>query len=180
VQLFLARWENLVEIPLQNAASRARAFVQQVRRVTEIAQHAGFADAIIPIDVQVDSASGEMLYPVDVRDWSRRVLSALADPRSASPSLAKDVMWCTSFYARQDSLSWLGEAQALFDLAIRRAIGQRISTEQTSHPHAESRVTAMVTLELHKRFLPCYEVPMPIINLDARACARSSSTSAVA
>ncbi len=180
VKLFLARWENLVEIPGQSAASRARTFAYQVRAVTEIAQQAQFADAVIPIDVQVESESGEILYPLDLHDWSRRVLSAAADLPGADPSLAKDVAWCAGFYARQSSLSWLGESQALFDLAIRRAIGRRISAEQAAHAHVADQVTAMVTLELHKRFLSCYDASVPIINLDGRACARLASASAVA
>jgi hypothetical protein len=180
VKLFLARWENLVEIPGQSAASRARTFAYQVRAVTEIARQAQFADAVIPIDVQVEREGGEILYPLDVQDWSRRVLSAAADPRGADPTLAKDVAWCAGFYARQSSLSWLGEPQALFDLAIRRAIGRRISAEQASHAHIEDQVTAMITLELHKRFLACYDASVPIINLDGRACARLASASAVA
>jgi hypothetical protein len=180
LKLFLARWENLVEIPGQSAASRARTFAYQVRAVTEIARQAQFADAVIPIDIQVESERGEILNPPDVQDWSRRVLSAAADLHGADLTLAKDVAWCAGFYARQSSLSWLGEPQALFDLAIRRAIGRRISTEHASHAHMEDQVTAMVTLELHKRFLSCYDASVPIINLDGRACARIASASAVA
>jgi hypothetical protein len=180
LKLFLARWENLVEIQHESAAARALAFFQQVRGVREVAQRAGFADAVIPIDVEADSTTGEILYPLDVRDWSRRVLSASADPRGACPSLARDVVWSIGFHARQASLSRLGEPQALFDLALRRALGQRISTEHASHSQLEGGVSAMVTLELHKRFLPCYAASLPIINLDGRAPVPDASTSAVA
>jgi hypothetical protein len=180
LKMFLARWENLVEIPGQSTASGARTFAYQVRAVTEIARQAQFADAVIPIDIQVESEHGEILNPPDVQDWSRRVLSAATDPRGADLTLTKDVAWCAGFYARQSSLSWLGEPQALFDLAIRRAIGRRISAEHASHAHIEDQVTAMVTLELHKRFLACYDASVPIINLDGRACARIASASAVA
>lgn len=86
--------------------------------------------------------------------------------------------WSVAFYARQASLSRLGERQALLDLAIRRAIGQRVSAAQAACPHGQQSVAAMITSELHKRFLPCYATALPILNIDVRS--RAASMAAVA
>jgi hypothetical protein len=177
--LWLARWENLVEVEREGAKARARAFAQQARAVGEAAQQAGFGDAVIPIDVEVDDATGEVRSPPDVRDWSRRVLGALSDPKGACPSLTRDVAWSTAFYARQASLSRLGERQALFDLVLRRALGARVSAEHAALG-CEGGAAALVTLELHKRFLPCYAASLPVINLDGRGPARGAAAVAVA
>ncbi|HWE62953.1 MAG TPA: hypothetical protein VHB98_14665 [Chloroflexota bacterium] len=177
LKLLLVRWENLIEIRDQDVAARARTFARQVRDVTQAALRAGFADAVVPIDVQVDVETAEILDPIDFHGWSRRISDAVVDPRSAGPDLARDIAWSTGFYARQVSLSRLGQQQALLDLAIRRAVGQRISAEQQSQAAADGRIAALITLEMHKRLLPCYAASIPIVNLDGRLCARSAAIS---
>ena len=180
VRLHLVRWENLVDIRDQDVASRTLNFAGQVRDVTQAAHRAGFTDAVLPINVRVDDETAQILDPIDFHDWSRQISDAMADPRRADPSLTKDIAWSTGFYARQVSFSRLGEQQALLDLAIRRAIGKRISAEQQSHATANGQSAAMITLELHKRFLPCYEASVPVVNLDGRLCARTATMSAIA
>ena len=180
VKLLLVQWDNLVGIRQRDASSRTQAFAQHIRAVTDTARQAGFADAVIPIAVEVDADTAQILSPRDFRDWSHRVLSAVHGPRNVCPPLVRDVVWSTGFYARQVSLSRLGEQQALLDLAIRRAIGQRVSAEHASHPHWDDRVFALVTSELHKRFLPCYAASVPILNLEARARVGAAATTAVA
>lgn len=178
VRLLLVRWENLVDIRRQDLGTRAHSFAQQVRSATEQARYAGFAEAITPIDVEIDAESAEILYPADVGAWSRRVTAAMREPRHACPSLARDVTWSRDFYARQTSLSQLGEEQALLDLAIRRAVGQRLSAAQESEAQGDSVVSALITSELHKRFLACYAASLPILNIDVRASISRTSKSA--
>jgi hypothetical protein len=180
VALLLVQWENLVEMRRQHASSRARTFARQVRTIAAAAQRAGFADAIIPIAVEVDTATAEILSPVDFQDWAHHVLSAVQEPHKACPSLVRDVVWSTSFYARQNSLRASGAQQAWLDLAIRRAVGQRISAAYAAHPHADGRVFALLTSELHKRLLPCYAAAVPIVNIDARERLRAAPTAGVA
>jgi hypothetical protein len=151
-----------------------------VRDVAEAARRAGFGDALLPIEVRVDSATAEIVTPHDFGGWSRRVLAAAMHPATASPTVRRDVVWSTGFYARQASLSLLGGRQALLDLAIRRAIGQRVATEHASQHPAENQAVALLTSELHKRFLPCYEASMPIVNLDGRALAGGAAAMGVA
>jgi hypothetical protein len=180
VKLLLVQWDTLVEIRQRDTSARTRAFAQHVRAVTDTARQAGFADAIIPVAVEVDADTAELLSPRDFRDWSQRVLSAVHGPRNVWTPLVRDVAWSTGFYARQVSLSRLGERQALLDLAIRRAVGQRVSAEHASHPQRDERVFALVTAELHKRFLPCYAASSPILNIEARARVGAAAPSAVA
>jgi hypothetical protein len=179
VRLLLVQWDNLVEMRHQDARWRTRAFARRVRTVTEAAQHAGLADAVIPVEVEVDAETAELLSPADFRDWSHRVLAAVHEPGSACPSLVRDVAWSTSFYARQASLRRLGEKQALLDLAFRRASGQRASAEHASCRHRDGNVIALLTAELHKRLLPCYAASVPILNLATERMG-AASTSAVA
>lgn len=180
VELMLVQWENLVEIRHQDVASRGRAFARHVRAVAEAARQAGFMDAVIPVAIEVDAESAEILHPADFRDWALRVFGAAHEPRHADQALVRDVVWSTGFYRRQVSLSRLGEHQALLDLAIRRAIGQRVSVRHSSHLHPHDGAVAMLTSELHKRFLPCYGASLPIVNIDASARAGASGMAAVA
>jgi hypothetical protein len=184
VKLLLVQWDNLVEIRHRDVSARMDAFAQQVRAVADTARQAGLADAVIPVAVEVDADTAEILSPRDFRDWSQRVLSAVHGPGHVCAPLVRDVVWSTGFYARQVSLSRLGEKQALLDLAIRRAIGERVSADHThtcaSHPQRDDRVFALVTSELHKRFLPCYAASVPIVNLEARARVGAAATTAVA
>jgi hypothetical protein len=180
VQLLLLQWDNLVEMHHQDARRRTHAFARHVRAVTEAARHAGFADTVIPVEVDVDAETAEILSPADFRDWSHRVLAAVHEPGSACPSLVRDVVWSTSFYARQVSLRRLGAKQALLDLALRRASGHRASAEHVSGRHGDGSVLALLTAELHKRLLPCYAASVPILNLATGADRGAASTSAVA
>jgi hypothetical protein len=180
VKLLLLQWDNLVEMRHQDARRRTRAFARCVRAVTEAAQHAGLADAVIPVAVDVDAESAEILAPADFRDWSHRVLAAVHEPGNACSTLVRDVVWSTSFYARQVSLRRLGEKQALLDLALRRASGQRASAEHVSGRHRDGSVIALLTAERHKRLLPCYAASVPVLNLATGAHRGAASTSAVA
>jgi hypothetical protein len=180
VKLLLVQWDNLVEMRHQDARRRTRAFARCVRAVTEAAQHTGLADAVIPVEVDVDAETAEILSPADFRDWSHRVLAAVHKPGSACPALVRDVVWSTSFYARQVSLRRLGEKQALLDLALRRASGQRASAEHVSCRRRDGSFLALLTAERHKRLLPCYAASVPILNLATGAGRGAASTSAVA
>jgi hypothetical protein len=180
VRLLLLQWDNLVEMHHQDARRRTRAFARHVRAVTEAARHAGLVDAVIPVEIEVDAETAEILSPADFRDWSHRVLAAVHEPGSACPALVRDVVWSTGFYARQVSLSRLGEKQALLDLALRRASGHRVSAEHASHRHRDGSVLALLTAERHKRLLPCYAASVPILNLATGERRGTASTSAVA
>jgi hypothetical protein len=180
VRLLLLQWDNLVEMHHQDARRRTRAFARHVRAVTEAARHAGLVDAVIPVEIEVDAETAEILTPADFRDWSHRVLAAVHEPGSACPALVRDVVWSTGFYARQVSLSRLGEKQALLDLALRRASGHRVSAEHASHRHRDGSVLALLTAERHKRLLPCYAASVPILNLATGERRGTASTSAVA
>lgn len=177
--LWLVRWENLVETRDQDAAARARAFAWQVQRVSEAARQAGYAEAVTPIDVEVDTSVGEIIYPLDFSRWSRRIAVALQEPRAADPALGRDLAWSRDFYARQASLSRLGQEQVLLDLAIRRAVGQRVSEQCGADGDERADGTVLLlTSELHKRFLPCYGASTPILNIDLRRCAAEATSAA--
>jgi hypothetical protein len=180
VRLLLVQWDNLVEMRHQDARRRIRAFARCVRTVTEATRHAGLADAVIPVEVDVDAETAEILSPADFCDWSRRVLTAVHEPGRACSSLVRDVVWSAGFYARQVSLRRLGEKQALLDLALRRASGHRASAEHVSGRHRDGSVIALLTAERHKRLLPCYAAPVPILNLATGADRGAASTPAVA
>jgi hypothetical protein len=166
--LLLIRWDNLVDLQRQGSHTLTHAFQDQVHASTAQTRRAGFADAIIPVDVDLDAHTADVRYPLDVRAWSRQIARASQDPRVVDAALARDVAWTRGFYARQASLRCLGEEQALVDLALRRAIGQRISRDYMSRPCVEDEVFLLVTSELHKRFLPCYDAAAPIINIETR------------
>jgi hypothetical protein len=180
IRLLLVQWDNLVEMRHEDARWRTRAFARRVRAVTEAVQHAGLANAVIPVEVDVDAETAEILSPADFRDWSHRVLAAVHEPSTACPALVRDVVWSTGFYARQVSLHRLGEKQALLDLALRRASGHRVSAEHVSLRHRDGSVLALLTAERHKRLLPCYAASVPILNLATGARRGAASTSAVA
>jgi hypothetical protein len=175
VTLLMVQWENLVDARCRDELSRARAFARQTWAVTEAARQAGFAGAVVPVRVEIDVESGEIAQPCDFRASWDLVVQALDAPRRAEPALARDLTWCTDFYARQHSLRQLGERQVLLDLAIRRAVGARVPA---AHEAAPGRMPLLVTSELHKRFLPCYAADVPILNIDTRAWPARAAKSA--
>jgi hypothetical protein len=172
----LVQWENLIESREVSPPARARRFAQQVLTVSQVARHAGFGDVVVPLTVDLDVSSGLMLHPRAFRDWSHRIARTVREPRTADRADSRDVAWSTQFYARQRTLSRLGEQQALLDLAMRRAVGDHISAAHA----AQERPGVMITSELHKRFLPCYAAALPILNLDVRAAAAQLGVPAVA
>ncbi len=175
VTLLMVQWENLVDARCRDELSRARAFARQTWVVAEAARQAGFAGAVVPVRVEIDVASGEIAQPCDFRASWDLVVQALDAPRRADPALARDLAWCTDFYARQHSLRQLGERQVLLDLAIRRAVGARVPAVDAAAP---GRMPLLVTSELHKRFLPCYGADVPILNIDTRAWPARAAKSA--
>lgn len=79
-------------------------------------------------------------------------------------SLETDLKWITHFYAHQRSLSHLGYNQAIFDLALRRSIGAYIDFTIQQFSKQEN-ACILLTSELNKRFLKCYDTKNFIINI---------------
>jgi hypothetical protein len=178
--LLLVRWDNLVDLQRQSSRALTHAFQEQVHAITAQTRRAGFMDAVIPVNVDIDAHTTDVRYPLDVRDWSHRIARAARALRTTDTALTRDVAWTRGFYARQASLNHLGEGQALVDLALRRAIGQRISQDYLSRPRVEDEVFLLVTSELHKRFLPCYDAAAPILNIETRTPSDASADSVAA
>jgi hypothetical protein len=175
VTVLLVQWENLVDARCRDELARARAFARQTWAVTEVTRQAGFAGAVVPVRVEIDVESGAIAQPCDFRASWDLVVQALDAPRRADPALARDLAWCTGFYARQHSLRQLGEQQVLLDLALRRAVGARVPAADEAAP---GRIPLLVTSELHKRFLPCYAAAVPILNVDTHAWPARAAKSA--
>ena len=107
--------------------------------------------------------------PIDVAAAHQEVTDAIAHG-ATDQCLLDDLAWIHAFYARHDSFSDSHADQPLLDLAIRRAIGRRLSAGRADNTH-----TVAATSELHRRFLPCYATNTTILNLGP---ARSTPISA--
>jgi hypothetical protein len=180
LQLYMVQWENLADLNQRRASLRISSFAAEIRDIESAAEQAGFAKSVLPIPVEFDGDGPCITSPPDFREWSHRVVDALNNPTRAPADLARDVNWTTSFYGRQSSLSRLGDQQPLVDLTIRRAMGQRISTQSPHHAEGVPHMSVIITTELHKRFLPCYATTLPILNIQVRTAARSIADLAVA
>ena len=170
LKLLLVRWENLIDARNKKASFRQMVFEQQIQDVRYIIVEENFSEAeLIPVNVEVDCDSGALLGPQDFCECFDQVLRASHNPDDADSTLLRDLLWSTNFYGRQASLSRLGKEQVLIDLAIRRAIGRRFYTEYSFLEQKESKVFAMLTSELNKSLLRCYNSTIPTINIDVKA-----------
>ena len=99
--------------------------------------------------------------PIDVAAAQQEVTRAIAHG-TTDQRLLDDLAWIHTFHTRHDSLSDSDSHpdQPLLDLAIRRAIGRRLSACWVDDTH-----TVAATSEPHRRFLPCYATSTTILNL---------------
>lgn len=99
--------------------------------------------------------------PIDVAAAQQEVTRAIAHG-TTDQRLLDDLAWIHTFHTRHDSLSDSDSHpdQPLLDLAIRRAIGRRLSAGRVDNTH-----TIAATSEPHRRFLPCYATSTTILNL---------------
>jgi hypothetical protein len=160
LELLLVRWDYLDE------PSDAESFGRIVDVVEARVERAGWPPGVVDVaHVRGDpSCPDRISSPLDFAVASREVRRAARRPDNANPRLTRDLAWVLAFYERQRSLSRHGERQPLYDLAIRRAIGRRLSA-----PAAGRLNPLLVTSELHGRLLPCYAASFPILNVDVRA-----------
>lgn len=163
----LVRWESLVEVQDQSADFLQKVFEQQVLYVREIVRKHDWSHArVAPINVLLDYDSGSIVSPYDFQESFSQVFKMVQNLKSADSRLSKDVQWITGFYDRQTSLKWLGKKQAFLDLAIRRAIGRYIYKEYTSFEQKEDKTFMVLTSELNKRLLTCYDLSIPLVNIE--------------
>lgn len=82
-------------------------------------------------------------------------------------SLMNDIQWITSFYQRQHSLCQFAPNQAIYDLCVRRALGAYVARkyETLKGGTYNDRAYFLITSELNKRFLKCYNAQSPILNI---------------
>lgn len=180
LHLYIVEWENLSDLHQRRASPRTSSFAADIRDVESAAELAGFANTVLPISVEIDGDGPYITSPPDFREWSHRVVDAAHDSTRAPADLARDVTWTRSFYGRQSSLSRLGDRQPLVDLTIRRAMGQRISSQSSHLAEGIPHMSVIITTELHKRFLRCYATTFPILNIEVRTASRSIADLAVA
>lgn len=163
LRFLMVRWENFVDVHDQPLDQRASTFEAQVSEVrATVARHEWSEAVVEPIDVAVGNGNQTLRAPRDFEESIARLEAGAKDMSALPPRVSKDLLWITGFYARQASLHRLGEFQPRLDLAMRRAIGRRFSAE-TGGP------AVMLTSELNKRFLPCYDAALPMMNINVRA-----------
>jgi len=163
LRFLMVRWENFVDVCDQPLDERASTFEAQVSEVRAVLARHDWSDAKVDaIDVAVGRDNQTLRAPRDFEESIARLEAGAKDMSALPPRVSKDLLWITGFYARQASLHRLGEFQPRLDLALRRAIGRRFSAE-TGGP------AVMLTSELNKRFLPCYDAALPMMNINVRA-----------
>ena len=166
LKLLMVRWENQVEMAPFDAATRQAIWESQVRAVEAILQERRLPGVeLTTASLEVDPATGTMSGPTAFVESCEQVAAAARDLHAAPADLARDLLWITGFYARQESLSRLGEQQPLTDLAIRRAIGRVYGDLFAIGPRDVPLASAMVTSELNRRFVGCYASRVPVVNI---------------
>jgi hypothetical protein len=155
LRIVLARWENWADVADLPIAVRDRMFEICLRRLSDAVCADGFRDARIqPVEITAAAALDQVRAPPHYAEVLAEVQAVAGGEVSNKPQLANDVAWISGFYARQRSLARLGPNQALFDLAMRRAIGKSVSGPGL-----------LLTSELNQRFLACYRANVPIANI---------------
>jgi len=157
--LLAVRWENLVEVEEMSPASRLDAFHTCLDGLFRASDMFGLAAKITPVDIAATADLRAVVAPPDFVQSFCRVADAVHDLANAEASLARNLLWITGFYARQQSLQRLGVVQPLLDLGIRAGIGQRSAVLAGTGP------ALMLTSELNPRFIHCYEPRLPVANI---------------
>ncbi|MDO6414142.1 hypothetical protein Q4F19_07095 [Sphingomonas sp. BIUV-7] len=146
--------------------TRAATFAAIERFVADRLARAGFADHVLStVDVAAADPIGAADAPRDVMEAIKCVETAVSDLGSADPSISRNLLWITGFYARQASLQKLGAAQPLIDLAIRTSIGRRVGDVYRRMSLPARHGFVLLTSELNGRFVQCYDDGMPIANI---------------
>lgn len=164
LEFLLVRWEDY------DAPGDEGAFRRIVEGARQAVDDGGWPrDAVEPVDVR-SAQPGEppVTAPDDFALAWREVEHAAAGRATLTPRLTHDLKWIRGFYERQLSLREHGDRQPLFDLALRRGIGRRLSPAE-----AESSQPLIIASELHHRFLPCYDASVPILDVDVTRDSRA-------
>lgn len=158
-ELLLVRWDYL------NSPQSKEDFEKTVESVKDCITLYGYSRNIlnvVDINVEIDSEKAE--GPANFKEWFNKINIADQQDINISKDLNTDLIWITQFYNRQKSLQDLGKKQALFDLAIRRYVGDRFSNEFMNSKNSETPFL-ILTSELNRRFLKCYRTTLPIANI---------------
>jgi hypothetical protein len=166
LEFLLVRWDDADDPADEEGFHR---IAEGVRRTVD---DGGWPpDAVEPVDVQ-SARPGEppVTAPDDFALAWREVEHAAAGGSTPVPRLDHDLKWITGFYERQRSLRRHGDRQPLFDLALRRGIGRRLSRREPESPQP-----LIIASELHHRFLPCYDASVPILDVDVTRDSRGGT-----
>lgn len=163
--ILFIRWENLVDVGHLGLAPRQRDFETRLALLAQEVRVSGFADvAITPVNIVASERIGDAEAPPEFAEAFTNVSNAVSDAGKNDAPLWRNITWTTGFYARQNSLKRLGEAQPLIDLSIRAGVGNWLG--KTS---SENEPCLLLTSELNQRFLSCYNTTRHIANISLNA-----------
>lgn len=161
----LVRWENLVEVEHLDFPERNKQFIRELDALNALISGHVVESKIIPIN-WVHSKEEDLELTDEICHFFDHILEVFQMVNyqdKLDNVLKRDINWIVHFYERQDSLKALGKKQALLDLAIRRAIGHYVEKQWVSQQ--EHDLYLLITSELNKRFLDCYNSSTPITNI---------------
>lgn len=166
LRVHLVRWENIIEVLPLGLPARASAFAALEPDIAKRIAAAGFTDwRIETIDVVAADTLDGIEAPADIVATIAAIEAARADLAAADPVLPRNLLWITGFYARQGSLQRLGPVQPLLDLALRTSVGHRVGAAHAALAGEKRGGFLLLTSELNRRFLPCYDAGVPIANI---------------
>jgi hypothetical protein len=161
IHLLIVQWES--KTSYNNNKSNFPHIVRSIRDLIQSAQLTNVA--ILPLSLDYDREGRNIISPLLFKKENTEVLKAYSCGASAQPSILKDLLWAINFYARQESLRHYGAQRAIIDLSIRRGIGATIKQLINNSGKEEQAHHLILTSELNKRILPCYNIDFPILNI---------------
>jgi hypothetical protein len=165
--VLFVHWEDELEITDNQDYTK---FYSKLAPIQEIAKHKESAIYVIPLHLSHTDYSHPYLSTLNqaFHNNIRLYQSSMLKEKIKDPTLIKDMQWIKDFYQRQDSLKHFSSEKAFFDLAMRRSIGKLGTELSLLQQESNSTLFLMLTSELNKRFLNCYDSLIPILNIKVK------------
>ncbi|NET26024.1 hypothetical protein [Okeania sp. SIO1I7] len=165
VHFLMIKWEKLTDIAKLSYNESQKQYEKKLDKIIEICQSIDYAFKVKVIPVDPDKA-GLNFTSYHFASYFNHILKSCLYREYLDRELNRDIKWIVDFYNRQNSFHQYGDQQAIYDLAIRRAIGNLYKKEYYQSQNQDHDLNyLMITSELNKRLILCYDTVIPIINI---------------
>lgn len=165
VHFLTIKWEKVRDITKLSYDECQKQYEKKLDKIIEICQSIDYAFKVKVIPVNPEKADLNVASH-HFASYFNHIFKSCLYSENLDRELNRDIKWIVNFYDRQNSFHQYGDKQAIYDLAIRRAIGNLYKKEYCHSQNQDNYLSyLMITSELHKRLILCYNSVIPIINI---------------